>query len=181
MVPFRPPLVLRWEDALQRDDKVQHQVRHHVVMGLTTTDITHGVRGQRSETGSGSILIALRSGQYIWHTAGRNSRLVGLGSRPLRKVQVLWHRLLVNGYRCGPCRFSECVAITHVNRHLATQVGECKSGLSVPAVGSAKQCEQRLILVYWQELPVAKSPALGGEVKRHDLDFAKERFRHVSS
>src|SRR6185503_12140850 len=31
---FVPPLVLRRKDALQRNNEVQHQVRHHVVVGL---------------------------------------------------------------------------------------------------------------------------------------------------
>ena len=48
--------------------------------------------------------------------------------------------------------------------------------LPVAPVRCAKECEQCLVLIDRQELPVAKRPPFGREIKRYDFYFTKEGF-----
>jgi hypothetical protein len=58
------------------------------------------------------------------------------------------------------------------------QVGKCEVRLSISSIGCAQQREQRRILGQRQELPIAPSPALGGEVERKDADLCNEWIGH---
>src|SRR5260370_1370693 len=63
-------------------------------------------------------------------------------------------------------------------RDPALEVRQREGRLAVAPIGRSQEREQGLVLVDGQQLAVAKSPALGREVERHDLDFADKRFAH---
>ena len=80
------------------------------------------------------------------------------------------------------CRFApflaERMGAADVNRHPRPQVREGKGRLPVTAVGRAEQCEQRLILIDGQRLPVTEGPSLRREIEGHNSDFGEEGFGH---
>jgi hypothetical protein len=67
------------------------------------------------------------------------------------------------------CGFAERMAIALVYRCAAAQVWQIKGGLSVSTVSGSEQCEQSLILVNRQGLPVTERPAFGSEIERNYL------------
>ena len=52
-----------------------------------------------------------------------------------------------------------------VNRHATPQVGECKRGQTVAAIGGANQIEQRGILTDGDQLTVANAQPTGEKLK----------------
>src|SRR2546430_4947511 len=72
--------------------------------------------------------------------------------------------------------FPQRVTLAHVNRRSRLKVGQPKVSAPIATVSSTQQREQRLVLVYGQQLPVAKRPALGRKSERHDPDLRKKRF-----
>src|SRR5436189_6930 len=65
-----------------------------------------------------------------------------------------------------------------VRVRLAAEVGQRKRRLAVSAVGRPEDREQSLILGDREELPVTKGPVFGGELERHDPDFADVSLGH---
>jgi hypothetical protein len=66
----------------------------------------------------------------------------------------------------------------HMYRHSPLQIRERKVNPAIPAIGRAKEGEQGLVLVYWQQLPVAKCPPLRRKIERENPDFRKEWLGH---
>src|ERR1051326_233444 len=55
-----PPSGLGREDALERDDEVQHQVRHHVCVRLAAADVGDRRRLHRRQVGRGTVEVVER-------------------------------------------------------------------------------------------------------------------------
>src|SRR5690348_17328463 len=68
----------------------------------------------------------------------------------------------------------ESGALSWMHRRIALHIGQREIGFPVTAIGRAQEREQRGILTERQDLPVAKCPALGSEVKREDANFSNK-------
>src|SRR5689334_3786009 len=58
------------------------------------------------------------------------------------------------------------------------KIGQRKIDAAVAAVIGAEQSKQRLVLVYREQLTVAKGPSLGREGETYHPDFSDEGFCH---
>src|SRR5258707_11969925 len=69
--------------------------------------------------------------------------------------------------------------LTLMDWHPAAKIWQAEGGLAIAAVGSAKEREERLVLVDRQELPVTECPAPGSEVPGYDFYFGEIRLSHI--
>ena len=65
-----------------------------------------------------------------------------------------------------------------MDRGTPPQVREGEVYPSIATERRPQQREERLVLVDWQQLPVAESLALGREAEGHEPDLRQKRFRH---
>jgi len=88
---------------------------------------------------------------------------------------------LVTRVRGRSSGLTERMAVARVNRHAAAKIWQREGRLPIPSISSAKQSEQRLILINWQKLAIAQGPPFWREVKTNDLDFGQKWLGHGSS
>src|ERR1051326_6330820 len=65
-------------------------------------------------------------------------------------------------------------ALTGMHRRAALQVRQRKGGPTITAIGGAQQRKQGRVLRDGHQLPGAKGPTLGGEVKREDANLSNK-------
>src|SRR3954467_151180 len=167
--------VLRRENPLQRDAKIEHQIRHHVVMRLAAA----GGRDTR-RVHSGQVC---HSAETVRDRFGKDHGGVRIWTRAdsvgdVEGMVVVGQFAERDGVRRLAPFFAVAEAASEMNRHVAAQVRQRESRLAVAAKGRSEKREERLVLVDGQELPVALRPAFRGEVETHDADFGEKWFGH---
>ncbi len=160
MLSARPVLGWRRKHAEQRNDELDGQERHHVVVRLTAAGRAHragvhgdGRRGRRIGPG-------LRG-----DTPQGVGRIGGIGRDATGLRQMRMRRNLVGGQSHGfhARAFTDDEGVAevgaHVQRHAALQVGQGEGLLAVAAVGGADQLEQCIVVGDRHDRPVAQRPA----------------------
>ncbi len=164
------PLVSSREDALQRNDEIQGQERLTIFVRLAVAIVRDGSRVQcLAGGGAGHVksYIIRRRGQDVFESAvGVRTRVV-----VLQRMGVGRHALLGDGGRFCPAELSQSESLTEVDGDARLKIGQGEVDPAVAPVGRAQDRKQRLILIDWQQLAVAESPALRREIERADLDF----------
>ncbi len=84
------------------------------------------------------------------------------------------HLLLTKCDACRAAFFAERMTVAEMHRDLTLQVRQRECGLPIASVSCAKQREERLVLIDWQELAIALRPALWRIVETHDLYFRQK-------
>src|SRR5258708_9180213 len=135
-----PPLVLRRENSLKRDDEVQNEVWRHVLMRLTSTRRKyrrriHGAVGGR-RVGSG-LRPEVTSG---WSYARRTR--VGV-----RHVIVSRQLADIQRVRCLAAELSEGYPVADMNWASSLEVRQSKVYSPVAAVRRSQNGEKRLVLI----------------------------------
>ena len=81
-------------------------------------------------------------------------------------------------HRVSASFFSELDSVTEVNGRPRSQIGQCKGYPAIPSVVRAEYGKQRLILIDWQKLAIAKCPAFWWEVETDNFYLAEKWDRH---
>src|SRR5688572_24155835 len=115
---FRLLLVPRWEDALERNNKIQHQVGHHVVVRLAAPNARHRARVKRRQVLGRGVQIVHRTEEV----SSRRGYTVLVDVAGLDTMHVCWKLLNVNRYGSRACSFSQRVTVTYMNWHSTTDV-----------------------------------------------------------
>src|SRR5574341_158743 len=124
-------LILRWEYSLQRDNKVEHQIGRHILVRLTATYVSDGLRrhGHKIRRGIEVNLLAA-AGPHVSRGTFRRRCIVS----GLREVEVLGQ--LWEGQRMGG--FAACLplikAVADVNWHATLKIRQRKVYPPVSAV-----------------------------------------------
>src|SRR5687768_15771926 len=180
ILSLSPSLVLRRENALKRDTKTENQVRLHIRMRLAATNITYGTRMHRVIRRISRVVCFAVVGPEVTCSGPLSCIDIGIDDRQItvQCVQVLRH---LTGGQCMSdfaTSFAQRVSATKMIWNPPSQIGQRKIRLPVPSIGCSQQREQSLVLINWQQLPVAESPTFRREVEAKDPDFGQKRFRH---
>src|ERR1700730_8756754 len=141
-VPFRSGL--RREDAEQRDDEIDAEVRLEVAVGLAPAGAGNGVRRERYGPRRRDVELVERDG----HGSEDAARWAGAGNAIRgRQEWMAVSRDLRNGqgHVLDAAGFGQREAAALVDRQPAAQIREGERALAVAAVGGADQVEERLV------------------------------------
>ena len=178
-------LVSRRKDALKRDDPVQRQVGHHVVVRLIPAE-------GRDSTG---VHLYLWGGiRGIEVTGCRNTVGKGVVHRSIRRSggEVATHRVgmlrqlgLKQRHRRHPVRFADVVqtkswTLAGADGDAALKIGQAEGAPSIAAEVRAQKRKQRRVLRDRKKLPAGHCPVLWRKVETDGPQFTDKRICHGS-
>ena len=160
------------EDALERDDKIEREVRRHILVRLVAA---HSGDRTRAEVSVGL------SGQSIRiRAAGRpnmvgGQALIGGGRAAHRKMAVDGKFGNAEGMTRLPAKLAQGETAAKMHRNAPLEIREAKGDPAIAAVIGSEEGKERLVLINGQQLPITKCPSFRGEIKRDNADFRQER------